>query len=159
MEKMQASIAAKDLAEDTESEEEEEEKDEPQQQGKRRNKLIIAIMYITVNDGVAHGDGQWQYRDGEIYTGESVNGKRDGFGILESIFGDRLIGNDLMILLFLVQNLVRWLEVLLVILIQRMVGLFGKIISKNGDIYIGECNKNYDNTYGAGGLQTVMEYQ
>ena len=30
---------------------------------------------------------------GDFYNGKVVNGKRDGFGILESIFGDRLIGN------------------------------------------------------------------
>ena len=153
IEKIQANNAAEDLAEDTESEEEEEEeeKDEPQQQREEEEQTHNRhhVYYGKTKDGVAHGDGQWQYRDGEIYTGESINGKRDGFGILESIFGDRLIGN--------------WSNDSFVFGTKSgpMVGsfaghfnpkngrfLFGKIISRNGDIYIGECNKNYDNTYG-----------
>ena len=51
------------------------------------------MYYGKTKNGVAHGEGRWYYRNGEIYTGHLKNGMREGFGTLESIFGDRLVGN------------------------------------------------------------------
>ena len=99
------------------------------------------VYYGKTKNGVAHGEGRWYYRNGEIYTGHLKNGIREGFGTLESIFGDRLVGN--------------WSNDSFVFgtksgpTVGSFAGhfnpddgrfVFGKIIGQNGNAYIGECN-------------------